>query len=378
MNRIDKAAADLARRGHSDAIAGDTSLSYRPDGDDIIRRTVAFNPDEDTMRTLRGAYDAAYNSVACATYVWHPINAHKTPGNWWLGVVQSSDGFCTEGATCGHDPGHGDEITALDCAERLAKRLNDAEPHKYLYGHSGLMCHVHGRTVAHGSVCTDGDKPSDDYTTRDLDLIYQSLEVTSQTLDRPEPGTAEHLDELMAKTMRLSHGKTAPVDVNAEPAEPVKIEGVPRVRLMHMIDTLIETEHAVSGDAAAVAALWAIGRPLRQLWVAGQTADELADEMLRDVHADMAKPFAWGKQIPRDVPSWSALHDYCDANEYLFRFPMPLDQTDVMNRFINRVIDRADEKIRDGALQHPQPGALSAALRVAVDAAKQESETPDA
>jgi hypothetical protein len=43
----------------------------------------------------------------------------------------------------------------------------------------------------------------------------------------------------------------------------------------------------------------------------------LADKVMAEIHKDMRKPFPWGKQIPRNIGSFSGLHDYCDANEYL-------------------------------------------------------------
>jgi hypothetical protein len=47
------------------------------------------------------------------------------------------------------------------------------------------------------------------------------------------------------------------------------------------------------------------------------TAAEYAEQILAEIHQDMERPFPWGKQIPRDVGSFSCLHDYCDANDYL-------------------------------------------------------------
>src|SRR5215472_7542234 len=44
---------------------------------------------------------------------------------------------------------------------------------------------------------------------------------------------------------------------------------------------------------------------------------EYAGKVMEEIHRDMQQPFPWGKQIPRNVGSFSALHDYCDANEYL-------------------------------------------------------------
>jgi len=44
---------------------------------------------------------------------------------------------------------------------------------------------------------------------------------------------------------------------------------------------------------------------------------EQAAAIMAEIHDDMRKPFPWGKQIPRNVGSFSALHDYVDANQYL-------------------------------------------------------------
>ncbi len=41
-----------------------------------------------------------------------------------------------------------------------------------------------------------------------------------------------------------------------------------------------------------------------------------ADAIMAEIRSDMKQPFPWGKQIPRDVASFSELHDYCDANDY--------------------------------------------------------------
>jgi hypothetical protein len=42
-----------------------------------------------------------------------------------------------------------------------------------------------------------------------------------------------------------------------------------------------------------------------------------ADAIMTEIHHDMETGFPWGKHLPRDVGSFSHLHDYCDANEYL-------------------------------------------------------------
>lgn len=48
-----------------------------------------------------------------------------------------------------------------------------------------------------------------------------------------------------------------------------------------------------------------------------------ADRIIAMVRKDMERPFPWGKQIPRDVASFSELHEYCDANDYLTHAEVP-------------------------------------------------------
>lgn len=42
-----------------------------------------------------------------------------------------------------------------------------------------------------------------------------------------------------------------------------------------------------------------------------------ADAIMAEVEKDMTEGFSWGVKMPRDVGSFSAMHDWCDANEYL-------------------------------------------------------------
>ena len=75
-----------------------------------------------------------------------------------------------------------------------------------------------------------------------------------------------------------------------------------------------------------------------------------ADEIMREIHADMGRPFPWGKQIPRDVGSFSNVHDYCDANGY------PLDaipgdiNSDAWSDLTNAVLDECDRRLAAEAL----------------------------
>lgn len=76
-----------------------------------------------------------------------------------------------------------------------------------------------------------------------------------------------------------------------------------------------------------------------------------AAAIMTAVRHDMAHPFAWGKQIPVDVGSYSALHDYCDANGYVMQ-TMPESiwgdaENDASNELVNAVMDEADRQLRD-------------------------------
>jgi hypothetical protein len=48
-----------------------------------------------------------------------------------------------------------------------------------------------------------------------------------------------------------------------------------------------------------------------------------ADRIMAMIREDMERPFPWGRQIPRDVASFSELHEYCDANDYLTQAKVP-------------------------------------------------------
>jgi hypothetical protein len=48
-----------------------------------------------------------------------------------------------------------------------------------------------------------------------------------------------------------------------------------------------------------------------------------ADRIIAMVHEDMEQRSQDGKQVPRDVASFAALHDYLDANDYLDQAGVP-------------------------------------------------------
>jgi len=48
-----------------------------------------------------------------------------------------------------------------------------------------------------------------------------------------------------------------------------------------------------------------------------------ADRIMAMIREDMEGPFPHGKQVPRDVASFTALHDYLDANDYWVQAGVP-------------------------------------------------------
>ena len=74
-----------------------------------------------------------------------------------------------------------------------------------------------------------------------------------------------------------------------------------------------------------------------------------ADRIMSEIHDDMAGPFPWGKQIPRDVGSFSNVHDYCDANGYLDAIPGDIS-SDAWNDLANAVLDECDRRLASEAL----------------------------
>ena len=66
----------------------------------------------------------------------------------------------------------------------------------------------------------------------------------------------------------------------------------------------------VTGRRDDIQALWAAGN-------AGHKITGWALQIMNEIRSDMREPFPWGKQIPRNVGSFSLLHDYCDANMLL-------------------------------------------------------------
>ena len=78
------------------------------------------------------------------------------------------------------------------------------------------------------------------------------------------------------------------------------------------------------------------------------TADQHADAIMVQIHEDMERPFPWGKQIPRDVGSFSCLHDYVDANGYLI--DALAAESAITDELWNEVADLVDRRLAAEAL----------------------------
>ena len=77
------------------------------------------------------------------------------------------------------------------------------------------------------------------------------------------------------------------------------------------------------------------------------TTSQYADKIMTKIHEDMNQPFPWGKQIPRDVGSFSELHDYCDANCYLLDL-IPQGENgmdDTWTELVNKVSAEVDSRL---------------------------------
>jgi hypothetical protein len=48
-----------------------------------------------------------------------------------------------------------------------------------------------------------------------------------------------------------------------------------------------------------------------------------ADRIMVMIREDVERPFPHGKRVPRDIASFTALHDYLDANDYLIQADVP-------------------------------------------------------
>jgi hypothetical protein len=87
-----------------------------------------------------------------------------------------------------------------------------------------------------------------------------------------------------------------------------------------------------------------------------RTVDQWADVIMADILADMRQPFPWGKQIPEDVPGFSELHDYCDANVYLLNrmgdgIAIYEDEADAerITRTVNAITDEISRRLAERA-----------------------------
>ena len=74
------------------------------------------------------------------------------------------------------------------------------------------------------------------------------------------------------------------------------------------------------------------------------SVSEYADQIMAEIHSDMEQPFPWGKQIPRDVGSFSNVHGYCDANCYLEAIPGDIS-SEAWSELANAVLDECDRRL---------------------------------
>ena len=83
-----------------------------------------------------------------------------------------------------------------------------------------------------------------------------------------------------------------------------------------------------------------------------QTVAEYADEIMRMIEHDMTEGFEWGEKLPRDVGSFTALHNHCDANDYVAeamgRIALDFDSEE-SGTLVNAVTDEVDKRLREMA-----------------------------
>lgn len=81
-----------------------------------------------------------------------------------------------------------------------------------------------------------------------------------------------------------------------------------------------------------------------------------ADRIMAMIREDMERPTPGGKQVPRNVASFIALHDYLDANEYLIHAGVPWGTdpgagTDGVET-VNAVCAEVSRRLQAGELRH--------------------------
>jgi hypothetical protein len=80
-----------------------------------------------------------------------------------------------------------------------------------------------------------------------------------------------------------------------------------------------------------------------------------ADRIMAMIREDAERPFAHGKQVPRDVASFTALHDYLDANDYLIQAGVPWGTDPGAGEdgaeMVNAVCDEVSRRLKAGELR---------------------------
>lgn len=81
-----------------------------------------------------------------------------------------------------------------------------------------------------------------------------------------------------------------------------------------------------------------------------------ADRIMAMVREDMERPFPPGEQVPRDIASFAALHDYLDANDYLIQAGVPWGTDPGAGQdgaeMINAVCAEVSRRLEVGELRH--------------------------
>jgi hypothetical protein len=80
-----------------------------------------------------------------------------------------------------------------------------------------------------------------------------------------------------------------------------------------------------------------------------------ADRIMVMVREDMERPLPNGKQVPRDVANFTALHDYLDANDYLTQVGVPWGTDpgagDDGAEMVNAVCGEVSRRLKAGELR---------------------------
>jgi hypothetical protein len=169
-------------------------------------------------------------------------------------------------------------------------------------------------------------------------------------------GTRDALDALIVKEAARIEGRDA-VNPPQDPKLVLLEVGPDQLNLLEMCVEI--TQQTIQPDMGTEQKLEALMLKIRETRTAhenpypdalpeGSTVEQYADAIMKCITDDMLKPFPWGKQIPWDVGSFSAVHEYCDANEYVIDVMGAValnfsDEGD--NAIVNTVLDEVSERL---------------------------------